>query len=71
MNGVDSAKPKLVTPALLQWTVDNIFTVARREYRRVEDGKALRPEMWAHVLRLCEKCGAHTRTVGVLRTDSD
>ena len=55
--------------AELQWVVDNIFTIARREYRRVEDGKPLRPEMWGHVLRLCEKAGCHTRTVGVLRTD--
>jgi hypothetical protein len=49
------------------WVIDNIYTIARREYRRVEDGKPLRPEMWTHVLRLCEKAGAQSRTVGVLR----
>jgi hypothetical protein len=48
-----------------QWVIDNIYTIARRESRR-EQSK-LRPEMWGHVLRLCEKAGAHTRTVGVLR----
>jgi hypothetical protein len=53
----------------LQWVVDNIYTVARREHRRVEDGKPLRPDMWAHVLRLCEQVGAQSRTVGILRTD--
>jgi hypothetical protein len=52
----------------LQWVNDNIYTIARREHRRLEDGKALRPEMWAHVLRLCEQAGAQSRTVGVLRT---
>jgi hypothetical protein len=54
---------------LLGWVVDNIYTIARREHRRVEDGKPLRPEMWAHVLRLCEKAGSQERTVGVLRTE--
>jgi len=48
---------------LLLWTIDNIYTIARRESRRTE----LRPEMWAHVIRLCEKVGAKSRTVGVLR----
>jgi hypothetical protein len=47
----------------LMWTIDNIYTIARRESRRTE----LRPEMWAHVLRLCEAVGAQTRAVGILR----
>jgi hypothetical protein len=47
----------------LLWVIDNIYTIARRESRR----EVLRPEMWGHVLRLCEKAGAHERTVGVLR----
>lgn len=59
----------LADVALLRWTLDNIYTVARREHRRVEGGKALRPEMWAHVLRLCEKTGAQSRTVGVMREE--
>lgn len=52
---------------VLTWVVDNVYTIARREHRRLEDGKALRLEMWAHVLRLCEQAGAQARTVGVLR----
>jgi hypothetical protein len=48
---------------LLMWVIDNIYTIARRELRR----KELRPEMWNHVLRLCERVGAKSRTVGVLR----
>ncbi len=52
---------------LNQWTLDNVFTIARRELRRAEDGKPLRLEMWSHVLRLCEKAGCQERTVGVLR----
>lgn len=52
---------------VLAWIVDNIYTIARRELRRVEDGKPLRPEMWAHVFRLCDKAGGQLRTVGVLR----
>jgi hypothetical protein len=48
-----------------QWVIDNIYTIARRESARAE----LRPEMWAHVLRLCEKVGAQSRTVGILRTE--
>lgn len=55
--------------ALQGWVIDNIYTIARREYRRVEDGKAPRPEMWAHVLRLCERVCSRSRAVGVLRSD--
>lgn len=47
------------------WVLDNIYTIARREARRAESGHPLRPEMWAHVIRLCEKVGCHER--GVLR----
>ena len=71
MSGMD-ARPKSTWECraeLLAWVVDNVYTIARREHRRVEDGKALRPEMWAHVLRLCEQVGAQSRTVGVLRAD--
>jgi len=53
----------------LVWTVDNIYTIARRELRRAADGKSFRPEMWEHVRRLCERTGAGERTVGVLRDD--
>ena len=49
----------------LPWTLDNIYTIARREMRRTADQQ--RPEMWAHVLRLCEAVGCKERTVGVLR----
>lgn len=52
-----------------EWVIDNIYTVARREQRRIDAGKPLRPEMWGHVQRLCEKAGAQSRTVGVLRSD--
>lgn len=45
----------------LRWTLDNVYTIARRESLRTE----LRPEMWGHVLRLCEKVGCQSR--GVLR----
>jgi hypothetical protein len=47
--------------------LDNIYTIARREYRRLEVGKPMRPDMWAHVKRLCEEVGCQARTVGVLR----
>lgn len=50
-----------------QWVIDNIYTIARRESKREQ--VKLRPEMWGHVLRLCERVGAHKRTVGVLRDD--
>lgn len=50
-----------------QWTLDNIYTLARRESKRNNDGKMPRPEMWAHVLRLCEAMGCKERTVGILR----
>lgn len=44
----------------MQWTLDNIYTIARREANRVSP----HPK-WAHVLRLCEKVGCQPR--GVLR----
>ncbi len=50
---------------LRSWTLDNVFTIARREKKRVDSGWPLRPEMWAHVLRLCEAAGCQSR--GVLR----
>jgi len=53
-----------------RWVLDNVYTIARREARRVEEGKPLRPEMWDHIMRLCEKVGAQSRTVGVLRDGS-
>jgi hypothetical protein len=46
-----------------QRTLDNIYTMARREARRQQH--ELRPEMWGHVLRLCEQAGCQPR--GVLR----
>jgi hypothetical protein len=58
-------------PDKVQWTLDNVFTVARREARRASDGKPLRPEMWAHVLRLCEQVGCQERTVGILRAEPE
>lgn len=56
---------------LRQWTLDNIYTIARRETNRIE-----RPGhtpvtdehyhgRWGHVLRLCEQAGCQGR--GVLR----
>lgn len=57
-----------------QWTLDNIYTIARREIRRLgpdDQGQRSEPtvgrsrEMWSHVLRLCEKAGCQSR--GVLR----
>ena len=66
------ASPAATTGADLdriRWTLDNIYTVARRESRRDKDGKSLRPEMWGHILRLCEAAGCRSRTVGVLRED--
>lgn len=57
-----------------QWTLDNVFTIARRELNRLgpdAQGQKSEPtvgrsrEMWGHVLRLCEKAGCQSR--GVLR----
>lgn len=44
----------------LQWTLDNIYTIARRELRHGDPR-----ERWGHVIRLCEKAGCQSR--GVLR----
>jgi hypothetical protein len=54
----------------LQWVLDNIFTIARRELRRLERAGASEIESvsgdrWGHVLRLCEQAGCEGR--GVLR----
>lgn len=54
----------------LQWALDNIYTLARRELRRLERAGASEIESvsgdrWGHVLRLCEQAGCQTR--GVLR----
>jgi hypothetical protein len=46
----------------MQWTLDNIFTLARREVNKDDPyGR------WGHVLRLCERVGCKGR--GVLRGD--
>lgn len=39
----------------LRWTLDNIYTIARRE--------AKRDDMWGHVARLCEQAGCAPRDV--------
>src|SRR6185436_10186562 len=44
----------------LLWTLDNVYTIARRELRRGDPR-----EMWGHIIRLCEKVGCKPR--GVLR----
>ena len=44
----------------LQWTLDNIYTIARREA-----GKDDPRGRWGHVVRLCEEAGCQPR--GVLR----
>jgi len=44
----------------LRWTLDNIYTVARREAQR-DDPRG----RWGHVLRLCEAMGCQGR--GVLK----
>jgi hypothetical protein len=52
----------------LQWTLDNVYTMARRELNRLEPyatPDTLAIERWGHVLRLCEKAGCQSR--GVLR----
>jgi hypothetical protein len=54
----------------LQWTLDNIYTIARREVRRLERAGAAEIESvsgdrWGHVLRLCESAGC--QGCGVLR----
>jgi hypothetical protein len=52
----------------LEWTLDNVYTLARRELRRPEQlnaGPVSAKERWGHVLRLCEKAGCKPR--GVLR----
>ena len=54
--------------ARLQWTLDNIYTMARRELNRLQPyavPDTLAIERWGHVLRLCEKVGCQGR--GVLR----
>lgn len=54
----------LTTTDRLAWTLDNIYTIARRETARtVADERADR--MFRHVLRLCEQVGCRPR--GVLR----
>ena len=45
---------------LLQWTLDNIYTIARREAQK-DDPRG----RWGHVVRLCEQVGCQGR--GVLR----
>jgi hypothetical protein len=56
---------------VLQWTLDNVYTIARRELHRAtrqdHEASARTVEMWGHVVRLCEKAGCQGRTVGVLR----
>ena len=49
------------------WVLDNIYTIARRELRRLERLAYTDAERdpWRHILRLCEKVGCHGR--GVLR----
>lgn len=47
--------------AKLRWTLDNIYTIARREVSGRHDPR----ERWRHVLRLCEAVGCQPR--GVLR----
>lgn len=51
----------------LQWTLDNVYTIARRELRRLERLAYTDEERdgWRHVIRLCEKAGCQGR--GVLR----
>lgn len=44
-----------------QWTLDNIYTIARREALREYDPRG----RWGHVMRLCEAIGCQPR--GVLR----
>jgi hypothetical protein len=44
----------------MRWTLDNIYTSARRELRKGDPRG-----MWGHVIRLCEKVGCQSR--GVLR----
>lgn len=50
-----------------QWTLDNIYTMARRELHRLQPiaVQSLAIERWGHVLRLCEQVGCRSR--GVLR----
>ena len=53
---------------LRRWTLDNIYTIARRELNRLQPyviPDTLAIERWGHVLRLCEKAGCQPR--GVLR----
>lgn len=49
------------------WVLDNIYTIARRELRRLEKLAYTDEERdgWRHVIRLCEKVGCQGR--GVLR----
>lgn len=51
----------------LQWTLDNIYTLARRELVKLERLAYTDEERdgWRHVLRLCEKVGCQPR--GVLK----
>lgn len=52
----------------LRWTLDNIYTIARREARCTgADPRADPRGRWGHVLRLCEAVGCQPR--GVLRGD--
>ena len=49
----------------LRWTLDNIYTIARREVSGRHDPR----ERWRHVLRLCEAVGCQGR--GVLRATEE
>ncbi len=54
----------------LKWTLDNIFTLARRELKRDLKGKPPRTQdMWGHVIRLCTAVGCESRLVGILREE--
>lgn len=51
-----------------QWVLDNVFTIARRELKRLQNppvDQALSVQRWEHVLRLCEDAGC--KGAGVLR----
>lgn len=70
---LDALLPVLAAPAWqppngkAQWTLDNIYTLARRELRKMEQLSYTDEERdgWRHVIRLCEAVGCQGR--GVLR----
>jgi len=68
VTGMEAAREYIVehlASSPLQWTLDNIYTIARREVNRLHIPMTTEryQERWGHVLRLCEQAGCQGRGV--------